>query len=195
MTYLNLRIGDTIPDTGPRRGIVGDALPAPRWHALKVAPCQEEKAVTRLAGAGVEATYPKEERHRFVNGKKVTTKHPAITQIVYAKFRHAPRWHVLKERRIITGVISRDCCPIILSPDTVSIIMGLPTEAERLAAEREERMRVYPGERVELVNGLMAGFFVDVAHSADGRVFWEYVAGAVPIRGESARADVRKVGE
>ena len=195
MTYLHLRKGDIIRSTGPVRGITGQPLDAPRWYALRVAPGREAKTLTKLGKDVADACYPTEERHRFVKGKKVTTKHPAITQFIYAKFTHAPQWDVLKARNIITGVISTDCRPIILHPDTIRAIMGLPTEAERLAAEREERMRIYPGEKVELVNGLVAGFFVDVTASKDGRIFWEYLTGAGTIKGESKREDVRKVGE
>jgi len=196
MKHIDLKVGDTVP-LDYKRGITGRKLDKPVWHPLRVAPGKELAATGILKRHhGIEAFVPTEDRQRTVRGQRITRTFPQVTQIVYAKFHYAPNWDVMRERRIITGVFCTGCKPIILTPDTIRIVRGLPTKAEELAAAREELLRVNAGERVRLVSGPFEGMEVDVTQAADRKVWWAVtLANGMPLKGEVSRDDVSKIGK
>jgi len=189
------RIGETYP-LETRRGILGQPLANPVWHPLKVRPLKELAAVGILKRLGVNAFVPTEDRTRTAHGRRTRYQHPTITQIIYARFAHVPHWDVMRARQIITGVYCVGSSPIILTPDAIRIIRGLPTRDEERRAALEELRRVNAGDRGVLITGPFAGLAVDVTRSADGRVWWQAVlATGLPITGEVARGDVDKLGD
>lgn len=183
--YSDLRIGDTLPVSGRWR-ITGPALDVPEWYALRVISGREGAATTKLCNEGVEVAYPVETTARFVRGIRREATKAVIPGLIYAKFHASPQWHAMRERRIITGVVCRGPYPVILPPDIIRRVMGLPMEAERLAAAKAEMMRVREGEKARILTGPMAGLIVDVRSIKDGRVWWTTIWG----RGET---DVGKV--
>ncbi len=180
--YTSLRVGAVLPVEGRWR-ITGQPLDTPEWYALRVR--GESKAKAKLEFAEVEVAYPVERDIRFKNGQRVERLKPVIPGLIYAKFRAAPMWHVLKERGIITGVVCRDQTPIILPPDIIRRVMGLPTEAERLAAAKAELLRVREGDKARILSGPLAGMVVDVRSMRGSRVWWAagFVKGEAEING------------
>ena len=187
---LNLKPGDPWPFAS-RRGLTG-APCSPVWHALVVRPQSERKAADRLSHAASDVVYPTTETVRHRNGKKIVTERPMVPCIIYARFAYTPNWDVMKERRVIVGVFSRDGTPIALDGDDVARVMGLPTEAERIEAERLDALRPRIGEKAEIMSGPFSGFFVDVTRVEYGRVWWEMVSG---LKGDVDQAIVRRVAE
>ncbi len=122
---------------------------------------------------------------KFKNGQRVERLKPVIPGLIYAKFRAAPMWHVLKERGIITGVVCRDQTPIILPPDIIRRVMGLPTEAERLAAAKAELLRVREGDKARILSGPLAGWLWTCAVCAAAASGWAagFVKGEAEVAG------------
>lgn len=145
-----------------------------------------------MASAGTEVVYPTETRARNIAGKLHKTEHPMISQIVYARFTYEPQWDVLRDRRVICGVFTRQGLPIALSGDDIARVMGLPTEAERMEAERIEAQRPRVGEQAELQVGPFAGFMVDVDRVEFGRVWYSMATG---VRGSAPEAILRRLAE
>ena len=183
-----LSIGDPWPFTSSR-GLVGRKC-EPRWHALITAPQKEARAKKLLESSSCEVMYPTVDIVRHVNGRKYEFTKPFISGIIYVRFRYEPFWDSLRERRIITGVFSRDNVPIILSPDDIARVMGLPTEAERLEAERIEAEKPRVGEKAEIRSGPLSGFLVDVERTETGRVWWSHISG---LKGEADEKVMKRV--
>lgn len=191
MTCMTLQIGDPWPFTSAR-GITGALRTRRAWHALITAPQREAKTASQLENAQTEIRYPVVEKVRHPNGRRQVFEVPVVPRIIYARFRYEPMWDVMKERRVIVGVFCRDGQPIVLTDDDVAKVMGLPTEAERIEAERIEALRPRPGEMARIVDGPLKDFFVDVDRVAFGRVWYSTVAG---IRGDISEEKIERVAE
>lgn len=173
MTY---HIGQIIPYTPPR-GLTGPELDKPVWHALIVPPGREAATRDMLGLNGIHAQYPVREKRYHVRGKGITRKLPVITQVVYAQFKAAPQWDILKRRRLITGVYGYGDRPIAIPYDVVRAVMGLPTVAEELEQARRDMLRVREGDKAEIAEGPLAGFVVDVTKVSGGRAWFETMTG------------------
>lgn len=191
MTSKALRIGDPWPFESAR-GITGKPLMGPVWHALIVAPQKEAKAAHKLGNAGVEVQYPTVEKTRHIRGKAQKFIRPMISQIIYAKFNAAPNWDVMRDRKIITGVFSIGSEPLKLRPDDISLVMGLPTEADRIEQERIDAETPRVGEQAEIITGPFSGFFVDITRVHAGRVWYEYI-GKLGFKGEIDMNGVKRM--
>lgn len=191
MTCMTLEIGDPWPFASAR-GITGGICVKPVWHALITAPQREAKVASQLENAQTEIRYPVTEKVRHPNGRKQVFEVPIVPRIIYARFRYEPMWDVMKERRVIVGVFCRDGQPIALTDDDVAKVMGLPTEAERLEAERMEALQPRPGEMAKIVDGPFKDFFVDVDRVAFGRVWYSTLTG---IRGSIAEGKIQRVAQ
>ena len=181
---LDLQKGDNWPFRSSR-GLTG-APCDPAWYALITAPQGEAKAASQLKPAGCEAQFPTYERFRKRQGRDVRYEVLCVPRIIYARFRFKPHWDVMRERRVIMGVFSRNGKPIVLSNDDVARVMGLPTEAERLEQEAREASRPVVGGRAEITDGPLSGFFVDVTRVEYGRAWFETITGvkgSVPLDG------------
>lgn len=188
---MQYRIGQIVP-LERKRGLTGERLEKPEWYALTVPGGKEAAARDMLRANGIHAQYPVREVKYRQRGKAITRKLPIITRVIYAQFKHAPQWDVLKERRLITGVYGHGETPLVIPYNVVRAVMGLPTVEEELEAARRELLRVREGDKAEILGGPLDGFVVDVDRVADGTVWFTTVAG---IKGT---ADVetleRKVG-
>jgi len=183
-------IGQVMPKAGTRGITTGDRLTPSVWHALRVKPGDERAACAKLAKAGVFAFYPQEDRVYVVRGEKITKSYPTITQIIYAKFRHAPQWDVMRDRGIITGVFCNGTTPIVLPSDVIRIVQGLPTTAERVAAAKAALMAINAGDTAQIKDGPLAGLCVDVVRVCDGRVWWQTAFG---LKGQATAGGMVKV--
>lgn len=188
MSSKNLKIGDPWPFASAR-GITGQPC-EPRWHALVTAPQKERGTRHRLQNADALVKYPTIEKTRHQRGKKRTFMIPVVPRIIYARFAYEPQWDVMKARRVVTGVFSRNGSPIVLSDDDIARVMGLPTEAERIEAERIEAMRPRVGEKAEMVDGPLKGFFIDVERVEYGRVWYSLATG---IKGDAPQEMIQRV--
>ena len=189
-------IGQVVPYERPR-GVVSDTLCTPRWHALRVPAGQEAAKTAILRRAGVFTQFPKEKRTRFRSGKKIVTEHATVTQLIYARFVRQPQWDVLRDRRIITGVICHEARPVDIPPDIIRQVMGLPTRAEQIAEAnrqmQEQLFHVEAGDRAEILDGPLAGLVVEISNIQDGRIWWAPVGGG--IKGEASFGSLRRVTE
>lgn len=196
---LTLRKGDSVPHTQVRGVTTGQPIyrggvPACVWHPLRVIPGKEAASIARLKVAGVYAFCPMSPRVRIVRGKRFETEHATVTQIIYARFRHQPRWDVMKDRNIVTGVFCQGSTPIELPKDVIRILQGLPIKAEALRRAQEDLMRVRVGEAVKLEGGTFDGFSVDVTAVKGRRVWWQtLLPNGMPMRGETDRDGVLKL--
>lgn len=166
-------VGQTVPlELG--RDVVGIPI-SPVWHALIAPPTRESIARAHLRKKGVFAFYPEHKRCYSRRGKQIERKYPTISRIIYARFRAQPNWDVMLDRRIITGFFQHvGGEPVAIRSDDIRILQGLESTAERLAREREEAQRVYPGDRAIIIRGALSGRPVivdavsgDTAHCTD----------------------------
>ncbi len=153
------------------RGITTGPDTAPVWHCLITAPQRQAATRAYLRARDIYAFYPSETRVRVQRGKKLETEHPIISGHVYAKFRNAVNWDVLKARRIISGIYCRGTTPVEIHPDVIRHLQGLTVEAERLEEARREMMRVREGDSARIIAGPLAGLIVDVGQIT-GREAW-----------------------
>ncbi|MFA9231848.1 MAG: transcription termination/antitermination protein NusG [Microgenomates group bacterium] len=159
---MNYSIGQTFPATEPPRGITHGPDMPPTWFCL-IVPAQKESAARAYFKAkGIYAFYPSRLHARTVRGKRTEIERPIISGHLYAQFRQAAQWDVLKARRIIRGIYCRGVTPVAIPPEVIKHLQGLTVEAERLEAERAEMMRVREGDRAVIVTGALAGLCVDV---------------------------------
>lgn len=161
----------------------------PEWNALRVRSGREKRAVEAFAEYDTRAVYPKRTASWFVNGKKHVRDYPLISQIIYCRFTHQPMWHIMKERRIISGVFCRDAVPVRIPPDVIRQIMGLPTAAERLAKAKEEMARIRPGDKARFLDPLLGNFIVDIERVEGGRIWWSTMFGA---KGETSASKLER---
>lgn len=156
-----------------RQGIVGDALARPIWHAVFVPPNKERSTTEALKSKGCFAFYPKRTAKWFVRGKKIERDFPQITGMIYVRFKFTPHWHIMRERRLITGVMSVGTKPIGFPSEIIRRVQGLPGRAEALQQARKALTQICKGDTVQLSDGPLAGHFVQVSDiRADGTVFW-----------------------
>lgn len=188
--FRTIEVGDPV-EFPPIRGILGSELLSPIWHALLVPPRKERSTREILREAGQFAFFNEREtvRHRF--GRKTVFKRPIVPRLVYARFKRAPQFDVMKARGIITGVFSRGGVPICLPRGIVRAIHGLSVAYEELEAAKAELAALKPGDRAEIIEGPLAGVLVDVDRVKDGRVWWST---AIGLKGEVAELAVAKSG-
>ena len=134
----------------------------PTWHCVIVPPQGESKARAYFRQKGLYAFYPSETRTRHIRGRKVETERPYIPGHLYVQFRKRPQWHILKARRIVSGIFCTGNAPIIIHPDVIRHLQGLTVEAQRLAEARAEMLRVREGDTATIISGALAGLVVDV---------------------------------
>lgn len=142
-------------ETGPEIG-------PPTWHCVIVPPQGEAKARAYFRAKGLFAFYPSETRTRHVRGRKIETERPYIPGHLYVQFRRRPQWHILKARRLISGIFCTGNVPVAIHPDIIRHLQGLTVEAQRLAEARAEMLRVREGDTATIISGALAGLVVDV---------------------------------
>lgn len=184
----NWEIGQKI-EIGSRRGVAAGPDINPVWHALLTAPGRERATTERLKTEGVFTFYPIKEKAYRVRGKRFVREFPVVTQIIYARFQRVPQWDVMRDRKLITGVISCGGRPIALPAEIIRAIRGLPIEVRRLEEAKKELMALHPGDRAEIIEGPLAGLLVDVREVRDGRVWWSTLAG---LKGQTDDRMLRK---
>lgn len=181
-------IGQRVRPSGERGIVYGPVLQDAEWYGLKVKGGGEARACRLLKAGGVHAFFPVEERLHRRRGRLIVSRCALVTQIVYAKMLRAPQWDVLRDRRIITGVYSRDGAPLVIPPVVMRAIGGLPADALAVERAKEEAGRVRAGDMVTLLDGPLAGLCVDVVRTSDGQAWWQ-TAGA---KGQAPVAMMRK---
>ena len=134
----------------------------PVWHCVIVPPQGESKARAYFRQKGLFAFYPSETRTRHIRGRKVETERPYIPGHLYIQFRRRPQWHILKARRMVTGIFCTGNVPIVIHPDVIRHLQGLTVEAQRLAEARAEMLRVREGDTATIISGALAGLVVNV---------------------------------
>lgn len=186
-----------------RQGIVGDLLARPVWHAVFVPPNKERTTTEALKAKGCFAFYPKRTAKWFVRGKKIERDFPQITGMIYVRFKFAPHWHIMRDRRLITGVMSVGTRPIAFPSEIIRRVQGLPDREEALRQARERLAEICKGDTAQLADGPLAGHFVQVSDiRADGTVFWfndvlkgQARAGSLIKDGGASEADIQRMAD
>jgi hypothetical protein len=164
------------------------------WHMLVIDPARHSKIVQQLRAAHVRVVYPETVSVSWPRGKRLETKRPSMPGLLMAKFHRRPNWQEIAHRSLMRRVYCRQShygpIPYEASADDVQRFLGLPTEAERLAAEHEERMRPKPGDEILVQFGPGERWAAIVREFRDGTVWWETDTG---IKGKSERERVTKV--
>lgn len=173
MTY---QIGQIIPAREFALSLTGAPLARSVWHIIRVPSGRERWAQGKLTNEGQHSCYPTEERSRRQGGKRITYRAAACPGYLMVKFDRRPRWHAMRDRGVILGMVCRETpwgpVPYAATEDDVRVFMGLPTTAEEIEAARREALRVREGDRARVVTcGLE--MIVMVKHVTHGRVFWE----------------------
>lgn len=171
------KIGDKVPAATVRGIVSGPEMP-PVWHVLLVPPQRERAVRDHLRARDIFAFYPSEKSTRHINGRRVEQERPIVSQHVYAQFRHAPQWDVMKRvQRLISGVMCLAGQPVVVHPSVIRHLQGLTVEAQQLAAARAEMIRIRPGDRASITSGPLAGFMVDVVDVANGEAIIDLMMG------------------
>jgi len=158
---MSYTIGQTLPPASPQGITTGPEGP-PTWHCVIVPPQCESKARAYFRARDIFAFFPSETRTRHIRGRKVEIERPYIPGHLYLQFRRRPQWHILKARRMVTGIFCTGNTPIIIHPDVIRHLQGLTVEAQRLAEARAEMLRVREGDTATIISGALAGLVVDV---------------------------------
>ena len=188
-------IGQSLPPAEERRGITwGPEIP-PTWYALIVPPQKELATREFLRAHGIYAFFPSQTVTRHVAGKRYDREKPIVTQHVYAQFRQAPQWDVMKERRrLITGVFSINGRPIEIHRDIIRHLQGLTVEAEKLRAARAEMLRVRAGDQAVFVEGPLKGFVVNIEDVRGGEAWFNFILGGTSRASVSSLERVQNLG-
>jgi len=184
ISYRQLRVGDEVAMEA-RGGIVAEELPAPEWYILRAAPKAELAAIAWLARNGVpDAWCPTETRWRTMprgRRKKVPYEAPLAPGYVFAPFTRRPVWHVLRERAKgkLTGVVARQGIPLVIPEPTIARMKHVPGRIAAIRKREEERRRIRPGDRVDVVSGPLAGWTIEVSRIHAGIAYF-----VAPLLGE-----------
>lgn len=175
--------------------LTGQSLGRPVWHILRVLSGSEFRVADRLALAGIHTCFPTETRTwRDGQGRQREREVATVAGFIFAKFRHAPQWHIMRTRRIITGLVCRDTqwgpVPYSATEDDVRLFMRLPTVSEEMEAMRREALRVKPGDHARVLLGRDTELAVIVTDVDGDRVFWECGL----LRGETTHERCEKTG-
>lgn len=181
-------IGQSLPPAEPKRGIVWGPEIAPVWHALIVPPQKENAVREYLRARDIYAFYPSEKGVRHIRGKRIEWEKPIVTQHVYAQFRQAPQWDVMKRtHRLITNVYGVGGTPMPIHRDIIRHLQGLTVEAERLREARAEMLRVRAGDKAVFIEGPLKGFVVNIEDVRGGEAWFNFILGG------NSRASVKSL--
>lgn len=137
----------------------------PTWYAFLSRPQQEPNAKAWLRTQDAYAWYPTEKRFRRTPRAKVKLRpyHACIfPRYVFARFEAAPRWHILRDCRYLTGVISVEGEPVRMSDAEMAHMAQVPEFIARRMEEEAERRKIVPGVRAVILDGAYAGWTIDV---------------------------------
>ncbi|MBU3262076.1 hypothetical protein KPG71_18805 [Roseovarius sp. PS-C2] len=195
--FGDLRIGDVVQ--GSKRAMFAEPLDRPVWNILRCAPQKELAAIAWLRVKGVEGAFcPTEECwRRLPSGprRKVKYDRPVAPGYVFALFERRPVWHHLFEasRGKLTKVITLGGEPLDVPESKIMDMKRVPGRIEALRRKAKERAIIRKGDRVEVTDGPLAGWSVDVSRIDAGLAWF-----VVPLLGErevSVPVDrVRKLG-
>lgn len=184
------QVGSTEPWTSPP-GIVAGPSIKPVWHCLLVESQREQAAREHLRANGVYAFYPSREVVRHRMGRVIRQERPEVTGYVFAQFRAAPQWHVIRARwRLFRGVIACDGVPVAINRDVIRQLQGLTVEAQKLEEARREMRRIREGDKAQIIEGPLKGFWVDVREVQGGEAL---ITGAFGLRTRAQLALMRRV--
>lgn len=196
---MHYRIGQTVAHE-PTRGVqVGD-MDAPRWFALVTRPQMEPSAKAWLERQGVTAWYPSETAYR--RGPRARTKRQPYERrvapgYVFARFTGWPQWDRLfytpPSSHYVRGAVGVEGRPLAITDEVLSQMAMIPDELARLRRQQQEARRIKPGDRVEVIDGPMQGWVVEVASLKGGMAML-----MLPLLGKDASAievsRLRKLG-
>ncbi len=135
MTY---QIGQVLPYTPPPSALAEQI--SQTWYALRLAPNRynavriAEKKLNDLDVGTFYPTEPKKIIGRRGKPDRVEDR-PIIPSYIFAEFGRRPVWHVLKHRRLISGVVCIGDVPYVLRPRDVEQISGFQEAIHQRAAE------------------------------------------------------------
>lgn len=182
--YKDLRIGDPVP-AGPREKIVAEEIDGPVWYIFRTAPRSELAAIAWLARNGVaDAWCPMETRWRRIpkgRRNKVQYQAPIAPGYLFVPFFHRPVWHVLFERSRgkLIAVVANQGIPMEIKEDDIADMKHVPGRIAAIKEREEERRRIHPGDKVDVQDGPLKGWTVEVSRIHAGIAYF-----VAPLLGE-----------
>lgn len=143
----------------------------PVWFAFETPPRAEPRARAWLEYHDVEAWYPTEQAWRRVPRgprRRVPYERAVVPRYVFARFTGTPQWHALQQCRWLSRVIAIDGRPLPVSESAMSEMAKVPPRLSAMRRREEEARIVRPGDEVELLDGPMQGWVVEVAEVHQG---------------------------
>lgn len=141
----------------------------PQWYIFVTAPQGEVAAGAWLRRNGVpECWFPTEPKWRRVpRGKvrKVRYFAPVVPRYLFAVIDKEPNWDVLfaRARGKLVGVVSCNGTPIPIPERDMMAMRQVPARLAAITEKRRIAAMIRPGDRVEIEDGPLAGWTVDVA--------------------------------
>ncbi|RDD69223.1 transcription termination/antitermination protein NusG [Paracoccus versutus] len=162
MTY---QIGQVIPLEYERKPVqMGSTAVA--WYGFQTPPQKEASAKAWLVHRGVEAWYPSEIRHRRIpKGKRKFAEYEArlVPRYIFARFTGHPQWGVLQGCKWLSRVIGVNGNPLPVSDETMALMAQVPERLEVIRQREAEKRIIRRGDRVEIIDGAMQGWIVDIS--------------------------------
>ena len=177
------------------RGLTKEPI-TPAWVPMTTLSQKEKYVKAMLEMAGATVMYPTVTKVRHHAGKKYETERPFISGLIYVQWHFRPLWHVLRERYNVKPMLIGGV-PYVMNADSVSRVMGLPTEAERIEAARIEATKPRVGERAWLAEGPLGGRCVDVTDIRNGVLYFDTVNAGflMAMRGSTPLENAVRVAE
>ena len=162
MTY---HVGQVVPLDHPRRPVqIGEAGIA--WYGFQTPPQKEASAKAWLDHRGVEAWYPSEIRHRRIpKGKRKFAEYEArlVPRYIFARFTGRPQWDVLQGCKWLSRVIGVNGHPLPVTDEIMGQMAQVPERLEIIRRREAEKRIIRQGDHVEVIDGAMRGWVVDVS--------------------------------
>lgn len=172
--YRALKPGDVVPLDRPLAEL-GGPIP-PMWLPVLTMPQRDFAAVSHFRAQGMRAFAPERITRRHMHGRLREYRYPMVPGIVYACFERVPRWHVMRRRGLVRGVLSMGGVPCVLPWAVVQRLRGLPEALAEQEAAEIEAARVKAGDVARLLTTALAGYMVEVTDAREGRVWFRALA-------------------
>lgn len=165
---MDFYIGQTVPlERG--RSIQGEDWGQTQWFALVTKPQKEKAAKVWLERNGVEVWYPTETAWRKVargKRKKVAYERTVAPRYIFAGFTGQPQWDMLFNlfpgKLHLSGVVGHAGRPLPIKDDELCEMSMIPDRLVEQRAAIEDALKIKTGDKVEVLEGSMRGWVVDV---------------------------------
>lgn len=168
-------IGQSVPLEYP--SVTGEDLSEPGWYILRVPPMGELPATAWLERKGIKgAWHPTNTKYRpsRTTRKRLPYEAPIASGYLFVPFLQRPIWHEIKRQAVkrIIGVVTECGQPLKVSDDVIAKMKQTPQRIEILRRQEIERRRIKPRDQVDVVDGPLAGWTIEVSRIDRGIAYF-----------------------